>query len=315
MKILIGIPLYNEQAYISECIHTLYKFLGTGCPEYEITVMLVDDGSTDQSRDIYQKLSTQYPFKYIRHRDGPRGYGNTILTLFQHAKLKYDILVTFDADLQHAPFSIKEILDLLNSNSDIDLVSTSRYLSYRFWRQNTKVPVDRYVLNMLITRTINECFNLEITDAFCGLKGYRAKSLPNYLDHAGYAFPLVFWQYVSQTGLKLREIETPIIYRLDRRSRGEWNHRVKEYFKKLEALISSPILKQVVRQDYKQAIEILTEIVDHHSNFPIYTYIDFIKSSYIDQLKTDIGRKEEQLIFSYYQTTRNSWKSSHSFQS
>ncbi len=314
MKILIGIPLYNEQAYISECIHTLYEFLALECSEYEITVLLVDDGSTDQSQDIYQKLSKQYPFKYIRHRDGPQGYGNAILTLFQQTKLKYDVLITFDADLQHAPFSIKEILDLFNYSSNIDLVSTSRYLSYRFWHQNTKVPVDRYVTNMLITRTINECFNLEITDAFCGLKGYRAKCLPNNLDHAGYAFPLVFWQYISQTGLKLKEIETPIIYRLDRRSRGEYNHRVKEYFKKLESLISSPTLKQVVRQDYKHAIEILTDIVDHHSNLPIYTYTDLIKSSYIDQLKVNVETKKEQLKCSCYQTTRNSWKLSHSFQ-
>ncbi len=303
MKILIGIPLYNEQAYISECIQTLYEFLTAECSEYEITVLLLDDGSTDKSRDIYQELSTQYPFKYIRHRDGPLGYGNTILTLFQQAKSNYDVLITFDADCQHAPISIKEILDLLDSNSDIDLVSTSRYLSYRFWHQNTKVPVDRYVLNMLMTRTINKCFNLEITDAFCGLKGYRVYSLPNTLDHAGYAFPLVFWQFVSQTGLKLKEIETSIIYRLDRRSRGEWSHRVKEYFRVLESIIFSPTLKQIVQQDYTQAIEMLTEIMDHQLNFPIYTYNDFFKSSYIDQLKSDIGRKEEQLPCLCYQKT------------
>ncbi|UCG89588.1 MAG: glycosyltransferase family 2 protein [Candidatus Heimdallarchaeota archaeon] len=295
MKVLIGIPLYNEQKYIAECIHSLYKFLIAKCSEYESTVLLLDDGSTDKSQNIYQKLANQYPFQYLRHEDGPRGYGNTILTLFQESKLNYDVLITFDADLQHAPFSIKEILDLLYNNSEIDLVTTSRYLSYRFWYQNTQVPVDRYVINMLMTRTINECFNLKITDAFCGLKGYRTKSLSSSIDHAGYAFPLVFWHYVSQKGLKLMEIETPIIYRLGRRSRGEWNHRVKEYFMILECLISSPTLKQVIRQHYKQTIGMLTEIMTHHSNFPIYTYDDFYKSSYIDQLKVSIEKEKKQL--------------------
>ena len=294
MKVLIGIPLYNEQRYISECIYSLFEFLTTECSEFEITVLLVDDGSTDKSRNIYQKLSKQFPFQYLRHEDGPRGYGNTILTLFEQAKSNYNVLITFDADLQHAPISIREILDLLNYNSDIDLVSTSRYLSYRFWYQNTEVPVDRYVLNMLLTRTINKCFNLGITDGFCGLKGYRVKSLPNTLDQAGYAFPLVFWQYVSQAGLKLKEIETSIIYRLDRRSRGEWNNRAEEYFRVLESIISSPALKQIVQHDYTQAIKTLTEIMDYHSNFPIYTYDDFFKSNYVDQLVTDIRRKEEQ---------------------
>ncbi|MFX1537953.1 MAG: glycosyltransferase family 2 protein [Promethearchaeota archaeon] len=295
MKVLIGIPLYNEQAYISECIHSLYTFLTTECSEYEITVLLVDDGSTDKSRKIYKKLSKQYPFQILRHEDGPHGYGNTILTLFQHAKSIYDVLITFDADLQHAPFSIREILDLLQFNPYIDLISTSRYLSYRFWDQNTKVPVDRYVLNMLITRTINECFNLEITDGFCGLKGYRVKSLPKSLNHAGYAFPLVFWQYSSQSSLKIKEIETPIIYRLDRRSRGEWKQRVKEYFEVLESLIFSPVIKQVIQQDYKQAVSFLTEIMNLHSNFPIYTYDDFFKNNHINQLGVSIKLKKKQL--------------------
>lgn len=295
MKVLIGIPLYNEQVYISECIHSLFDFLATECSEYEITVLLVDDGSTDKSQKIYQKLAKQYPFQYLKHEDGPRGYGYTILTLFHHAKSNYDLLITFDADLQHAPFSIREILDLFHCNSNIDLVSTSRYLSYRFWYQNTQVPVDRYVLNMLMTRTINKSFDLELTDAFCGLKGYWVKSLPNTLNHAGYAFPLVYWHFFSRMGLKLKEIETPIIYRLDRRGRGEWKHRSEVYFKILEILISSPTLKEVVRQDHKQAVRVLTEIMDHHSNFPIYTYDDFFKSRYVDQLEMSIKTKKEQL--------------------
>ena len=67
-----------------------------------------------------------------------------------------------------------------------------------------------------------------------GLKGYKVDKLPMNLDHAGYAFPLVFWQYLSQNELVLSEIETPIIYRLDRRPRGEWKHRIKEYYMKME---------------------------------------------------------------------------------
>ena len=71
---------------------------------------MVDDGSTDQSQEIYEKsLAEVYPFTYTRHSSGPLGYGKTILTLFQKAIKDYDILITFDADLQHAPFSIKDI--------------------------------------------------------------------------------------------------------------------------------------------------------------------------------------------------------------
>ncbi|MHA2306900.1 MAG: glycosyltransferase family 2 protein [Candidatus Hodarchaeales archaeon] len=283
-KVLVGIPLYNEQAYLCECIRTLYDFLNRECQEYEISVLLVDDGSNDQSQAIYEELAEVYPFKFYRHTDGPLGYGNTILTLFRAAKPSYDILITFDADLQHDPKSIKEILHEFSKQPNIDVVSTSRYLTYRFWKENTKVPIDRYITNMIITRTINKCYSLNITDAFCGLKGYKVTKLPTDLDDAGYSFPLVYWQYVNQNKLVICEIETPIIYRLDRRPRGEWKHRTKEYYMKLESLVSSPELKQIIRRDYEKGIERMNEILDHHSNFPIYIYADFFKNEWLDEL-------------------------------
>jgi glycosyltransferase involved in cell wall biosynthesis len=240
-------------------------------------VLLVDDGSTDQSQAIYEKLSKTYPFSFIRHSKGPLGYGRTILTLFRKARKEFDYLITFDADLQHAPMSIKEILECFE-NSTTDVVSTSRYLSYRFWDQNTKVPIDRYLTNMFITRTVNQCFNLILSDSFCGLKGYQAKQLPTNLDDAGYAFPLVYWHFASRKGLKIKEIETPIIYRSDRRARGEWKQRTKEYFEKLESLVLSSELKQLVKQNYENGSYEISETIDNQPNFPIKIYADFFNN-------------------------------------
>ncbi len=283
MKILIGIPLYNEQAYLSDCIHSLYDFLNRKCQQYNIEVLLVDDASTDRSQSIYETLKEQFQFEHIRHKDGPRGYGNTILTLFQRVKEEYDVLITFDADLQHAPFSIKEIIKIMEDKPDLEVVSTSRYLSYRFWKQNTPVPIDRYVTNMLLSHTINKCFDLNITDCFCGLKGYLVEKLPEKLDDAGYAFPLIFWNFIAQENLVMTEIETPIIYRLDRRQRGEWKHRIQEYYQKLESVVVSKALKQKVRQDYEQAVKQLMQIVKHYLNSTIQTYSDFIKNAWFTE--------------------------------
>lgn len=262
---------------------SLYKFIQDECRNYEIEILLVDDGSTDQSQKIYNGLKKEFPLKVVRHENGPLGYGNTILTLFNKAKDNYDLLITFDADLQHAPISIKEIIDKMSDNSSIDVLSTSRYLSYRFWNVNTKVPVDRYITNMFLTYTINEIMNLNITDAFCGLKGYKTSKLPLELDHAGYSFPLVFWYYMSQNNLNYAEIETPIIYRLDRRSRGEWKTRTRDYFGKLESTVENGSKKPIVKKLYDKCIILLTEIMDHYSNFPIYTYEDFFKAKWFEK--------------------------------
>jgi len=243
-------------------------------------VLLVDDGSSDQSQEIYEKsLAEKYPFIFTRHNTGPLGYGRTILTLFQRAKEKFDILITFDADLQHAPFSIKEILEIFDNKPQIKLVSTSRYLSYRFWKQNTEAPIDRYITNMLVTKTINRCYHLNLTDSFCGLKGYKTEILPTNLNEPGYAFPLIFWHYVFQNKLNIEEIETPIIYRLDRRTRGEWKQRLKEYYLKLEYLVSSTGQKQKIQQDYQQAKKRMNNLINYFENSPLLTYQDFIKQN------------------------------------
>ena len=245
-------------------------------------MLLLDDGSTDKSKEIYSELKQNYKLKTTEHENGPLGYGYSILTLFREAKKGYDILITFDADLQHAPFSIKEIISKFETDPKIDVVSTSRYLSYRFWKDNTKVPVDRYITNMYLTQTINVVLDMHISDAFCGLKGYKVKKLPSELDDAGYAFPLVYWNYVSQKSLKMVEIETPIIYRLDRRSRGEWKERTKNYFDKLESLFESEQKKNVIRDFYEKGVEQITEIIDHYSSFPIYTFNDFFKMKWLE---------------------------------
>ncbi|MHA1976133.1 MAG: glycosyltransferase family 2 protein [Candidatus Hodarchaeales archaeon] len=275
--------MHNEQAYLQECLVSLYEYLNSECQKYDIDVLIADDGSTDQSREIYEELSLSYKLHTVRHEQGPLGYGNTILTLFREAKKGYDVLITFDADLQHAPFSIKEIIDELMVHPEFDLISTSRYLSYRFWKDNTKVPVDRYVTNMFLTKIINRIFNIQITDAFCGLKGYRVSILPSEMDHAGYSFPLVFWHYIYQNGIGLKEVETPIIYRLDRRSRGEWKTRTNDYFQKLESLVKTNTQKEMIKFHQKSTIVQISEIIDHYTDFPIYTYSDFFKIKWIDQ--------------------------------
>ncbi|MFX0014604.1 MAG: glycosyltransferase family 2 protein [Promethearchaeota archaeon] len=279
-KILIGIPLYNEQAYLSECLSSLYEFLDKDCRKYDIRVLLVDDGSTDRSQEIYKKLALIYPLKYIRHNDGPLGYGRSILTLFREARERFNILITFDADLQHAPFSVKEILENFVDNPGIDLISTSRYQSYRFWEQNTNVPVDRYITNMLLTKTINTCFNLNLTDAFCGLKGYKTEILPSTLNETGYSFPLVFWHYTSVNKLTVTEIETPIIYRLDRRTREEWKQRLKDYYMKLKSLVTSSELKQLIQRDYQLGMEKMNEMIKYFSDNPLNIYQDFIQMNW-----------------------------------
>lgn len=279
MKTLIGIPLYNEQAYLKECIDSLFSLIENKCLSGDCLVLIADDGSTDNSTRIYLDLEKRYHLKHIRHENGPLGYGATIQSLFKYAKEKdFDTLITFDADLQHSPFSVVEVSNWMQEHKSTDVVSTSRFLSYKFWNQNTKMPLDRYLLNMFITKEINRSLKIPmITDAFCGLKGYRCKtSIPEEEMDKTYSFPLEYWKFISDQNLVLKEIETPIIYRVDRRGRGGWQERIQAYFTALENVFSDRILISKIEQKYEQAIAIAEELLTEFPKFPILPYPNFL---------------------------------------
>src|SRR3712207_7844544 len=74
-------------------------------------------------------------------------------------------------------------------------------------------PVDRRSINATITKTLNELFDLGITDAFCGYKAQRVSSMRQLrLDEPGYAFPLQLWPRAVQHGLRITEIPVRLIY-------------------------------------------------------------------------------------------------------
>ena len=89
MKIIIGIPAYNEEKNIASIILKLKKITDT--------IVVCDDGSTDLTPQIAKENGA-----IVVSHEQNRGYGSAIRTIFLKAKeLDADMLVTFDADGQH----------------------------------------------------------------------------------------------------------------------------------------------------------------------------------------------------------------------
>ena len=89
MKIIVGIPAFNEEKNIASIITKLNKIADS--------VVVCDDGSTDLTSDIAKKMGAIM----INHEKN-LGYGGAIRSIFLKAKeIDGDILVTFDADGQH----------------------------------------------------------------------------------------------------------------------------------------------------------------------------------------------------------------------
>jgi len=88
---------------------------------------------------------------------------------------------------------------------EADIVSGSRYL--KVFDPAQRPPEERRKINVEVTRWLNECLGLRLTDAFCGFKAYRAAALAHFeITDLGYA--------IAIAGLGYRRSST--VFRLSR---------------------------------------------------------------------------------------------------
>ena len=159
MKVIIGIPAFNEEENIAAIIIKLKR-------KYD-HVLVCDDGSSDMTHDIASSLGAIV----VKHPTN-LGYGAAIKTIFNEArKIDGDILITFDADGQHKISEIDSVLKPISENK-ADIVIGSRFLG------NTKdIPKYRKIGIKMITGLTNTLTGSEITDAQSGFRAYSKKVL------------------------------------------------------------------------------------------------------------------------------------------
>jgi glycosyltransferase involved in cell wall biosynthesis len=210
MKYLTALPVHNEERHVLDVLREVLKF----SPQ----VLVVDDGSTDRTPLLLQETEN---IRVVRHRKN-QGYGAALRTAFEYTiDHGFDALVTIDCDGQHEPRLIPGMAAALfpESGDHVDIVSGSRYL--RAFEGDSAPPEERRQINMQITRQMNACFGLELTDTFCGFKAYHADALRKFdITELGYAMPLQLWVQAVRHGMRIVEFPVPLIYLDEERSFG-----------------------------------------------------------------------------------------------
>ena len=206
MRILVAIPVYNEEKHVTRVLSEVQK--------YADSVLVIDDGSTDDTPSLLAKL----PVDVIRHGRN-RGYGRSIRDAFRWASCySFDWLITMDCDEQHEPESLPDFFAAIRRD-EADLLSGTRYSEQSLG--DDLPPADRRAINGRITAMLNDRLGLSITDAFCGFKGFRVDSLKKLdLSVDGYAMPIQFWVQAVAHGLAIEEVPIRLIYNDLNRSFG-----------------------------------------------------------------------------------------------
>jgi glycosyltransferase involved in cell wall biosynthesis len=163
LDLSIVVPLYNEDESLPE----LMAWIDKVCTEnkYAYEVIMVDDGSKDNSWEVVQTLAQQYnTVKGIKFQ---RNYGKSPALNEGFKAAQGNVVITMDADLQDSPDEIPELYAMIMSGA-YDLVSG--------WK---KVRYDNAVTKNLPSKLYNGVnrwiSGIKLHDMNCGLKAYRKK--------------------------------------------------------------------------------------------------------------------------------------------
>lgn len=167
MDISVVIPLLNEEESLSELCNWIEKVMTANAFSYE--VILIDDGSKDNSWKIIETLSSKnHNIKGIKFR---RNYGKSAALNVAFEKADGDVIITMDADLQDSPDEIPDLYKMITLDGN-DLVSG--------WKKKRYDPISKTLPTKLFnwaTRKVSGINNLH--DFNCGLKAYKKDVIKN----------------------------------------------------------------------------------------------------------------------------------------
>jgi len=173
MKIVLILPVYNEEEILKDNVETLYYFLKKHFLENEWLIVLADNASTDNTTDIGQKLARDYSHDVQYFRLEQKGKGLAL----RHACANFnaDVYFFIDADLSVGLKAIRNVFDLMRSGCDIVVGS----------RINSKYAVKRSALRKMISIMYNilitAVFAIDVSDPPCGFKAINSKTVKNLL--------------------------------------------------------------------------------------------------------------------------------------
>ena len=196
-KILVAMAAYNEEKYIGSIVLKAHQ--------YADEVLVVDDGSTDHTAEIAQLAGATV----IRHKEN-RGKGVAIQRILAEAKRrKLDTLVLLDADSQHNPDEIPNLIKPIVSQGS-DLVIGSRE-----WQRDS-IPFYRRIGQGVLSHFSHILSGKKVIDSECGFRALSPKAVAELkLRQNGFAIEAEMIASAAEKGLTITQVPISAIYTED----------------------------------------------------------------------------------------------------
>ena len=162
LDLSIVVPLYNEAESLPELVAWIDRVARGNALTYE--VILVDDGSSDGSWEVVERLKGEYAA--VRCISFLRNYGKSAALYCGFAAAEGEVVITMDADLQDSPDEIPALRHMI-LDEGYDLVSG--------WKKKRYDPLGKRLPSKFFNWTARTVSGIRLHDFNCGLKAYRLK--------------------------------------------------------------------------------------------------------------------------------------------
>ena len=236
------IPAYNEGARIESALDRVLACVSQR--RWNAEVLVVDDGSSDDTPDIVHRWMLTHPNLHLIHNDGNRGKGFSVRNGLLQARGQ--VVMFTDADLSSPIEEAERLFEALEAGADVAI--GSRWLDKQ--RQTIHQPLYRRFFGRCFNWVTRKFIGLPFKDTQCGFKAFRHDAAQvifrlQTIERWGFDPEILF----IARKLKYRIVEVPVTWGHDERSRISY---LKDGMKMLEEM--AQIRKNSLRGRYDQAI-------------------------------------------------------------
>jgi glycosyltransferase involved in cell wall biosynthesis len=188
-------PAYNDGGTIASLVIRAVQVASGLTPDFE--VLIVNDGSTDSTKEIADELARQYPQVRAIHHQRNRGYGGALRTGF--ASATKELVAYTDGDGQYDPSELADLWKRLTP--DVDVVT-----GYKISRSD---PWHRIVIGRMYHWTVKLLFRLRVRDVDCDFRLIRREVFDRVkLERDTGVICLEMMRKMQDAGLRV--VETPV---------------------------------------------------------------------------------------------------------
>ena len=186
-------PAYNDSGTIASLVITALRSARKLTPDHEVIV--VNDGSADNTAEILDELARTYPEVRIVHHERNRGYGGALRTGF--ATATRDLVFYTDGDAQYDPAEMELLWRRFDDS--VDVVN-----GYKISRSD---PMHRIVIGRIYHHTVRVLFGLGVRDVDCDFRMIRRSVFDKVrLEKNSGVICLEMMKKITDAGFRIAEV-------------------------------------------------------------------------------------------------------------